>query len=126
MEKKAVLITFNIQSGKFESNYDRNKFFRGLYGWKQTIVKHAERKKEEKRYEYRREGILDEMPHIRVGQSSFIVPENEFRRIQEFFDEWEKKVIWRNIKIILDDFNTAFEEMDEEFEDQRKRRMEID
>ena len=48
IEKKAVLICFNIQSDKFKSNYERNKFFRGLYGWKQMIKK--ERNADKRRY----------------------------------------------------------------------------
>jgi len=112
-EKKAVLFTFSVQSNKFENNYERNKFFRMLYGWKQVIPK------ENKRYEYHREGLLDEMPHEKVDQSSFIVPEDNFDRIEKFFDEWSNKVIWRTFKVLLDkNMEDAFEEFGEEEEDE--------
>lgn len=110
--RKAVLITFNVQSKNFENNTERNKFFRMLYGWKQVVPK------EDKEYVYQREGLLDEMPHARIGKSSFIVPENNFDKIFEFFDEWSKKVIWRNFKVLLEenDFEEMFEKEEEEEE----------
>jgi len=102
---KAILITFSVESKKFESNYERNKFFRGLYGWKQIITK------EKKVYTYKREGLLDEIPHKKIDQSSFIVPEKEFKGIVDFFKEWTDKVIWKNFKILLDeDLDKFFEE----------------
>lgn len=107
MQKKAVLIAFSVQSQKFESNTERNKFFRMLYGWKQVVPK------ENKEYVYQREGLLDEMPHVRIDQSSFIVPENEFDKIFEFFDGWSDKVIWKNFKILLE---KNFEDLKEEEE----------
>ncbi|MFH0711239.1 MAG: hypothetical protein V1944_01545 [Candidatus Aenigmatarchaeota archaeon] len=97
VEKKAVMICFSVRSGEMDSNYERNKFFRGLYGWKQTINKGG------KRYEYRREGVLDEMPYEKVDQSSFIVPENSFEELVKFMDEWHDKVMWRTFKILLED-----------------------
>jgi hypothetical protein len=111
-EKKAVLFCFSVKSEKFESNYERNKFFRGLYGWKQTIPK------EKKTYEYKREGVLDEMPHMKVDQSSFIVPENEFDRIMGFLKEWHNKVIWKTFKVLLEE--SELDNMFEEFEDEEE------
>lgn len=107
MEKKAVLICFSVKSEKFESNYERNKFFRGLYGWKQVIHR------EEKKYVYRRDGLLDEMPHKKIDQSSFIVDTDEFERIMNFFKEWGKKVIWNKFKVLLDEdeFEEIFKEV---------------
>ena len=96
--KKAVLITFSIKSQKFESNYERNKFFRGLYGWKQMI-----RKTKEKVYTYHREGLLDKIPHSKVDQSSFIIPEDEIDKILKFFKEWNDKVMWKIFKILLEE-----------------------
>lgn len=104
-----VLVTFTTRSKNFDSNYDRNKFFRELYGWKQTIPK------EKKTYEYHREGLLDEMPHMKVGQSSFIVPADNFDRLMEFFDEWHNKVMWKTFKVLLD--NSEMKKMFDEFEE---------
>lgn len=120
-EKKAVLISFSVNSSKFESHYERNKFFRGLYGWKQMIRKEviiqkgSKQKSEEKVYTYHREGVLDEMPHKRVDQSSFIVPEDEFEKISRFLKEWHDKVMWKSFKVLLEEsFEDFFEEPEEE------------
>lgn len=121
-EKKVVLITFSVNSQKFESHYERNKFFRGLYGWKQMIRKEVivktgkKPKNEEKVYTYRREGLLDEIPHEKVDQSSFLIPEDDFDRIEKFFDEWHNKVIWKTFKVLLDRDIDEIEE-DEEIEE---------
>lgn len=96
MEKKAILITFSVESKKFSSNYERNKFFRELYGWKQII------KKEEKRYTYRRNGLLDEMPHLKVDQSMFIILEKHMQRMIEFLEDWEDKIRWNKFNVLLD------------------------
>ena len=109
-EKKAVMICFSVRSGEMDSNYERNKFFRGLYGWKQTINKDG------KKYEYHREGILTDMPHEKVDQSSFIVPENSFKEMMEFMQEWQNKVMWKTFKILLED-RDLFSDWDEEEED---------
>lgn len=105
VEKKAILICFSVKSSKFESNYERNKFFRTLYGWKQIITKSEGKKK----YTYRREGLLDDIPHKKVDQSSFIVDLSDFERVIDFFEEWEDKVIWNTFKVLLDE--DVFEEI---------------
>lgn len=97
MEKKAILITFSVKSKKFDSNYERNKFFRGLYGWKQII------KKEEKKYTYRRNGLLDEMPHLKVDQSMFIIMEKHMQKMMEFLDDWEDKINWNKFDVLLNE-----------------------
>lgn len=119
-EKKAVLITFSVKSSKFESHYERNKFFRGLYGWKQTIRKgvivKSGQQTQEKVYEYHREGLLDEIPHEKVDQSSFIVPEDEIKKVVQFMREWHDKVMWKSFKVLLED--------EDIFENFRKQMME--
>lgn len=71
-------------------------------------------KKEEKFYTYRREGLLDEVPHKKVDQSSFIVPEDDSERITSFMEKWHNKVIWKTFKVLLDeDFENFFEEGEE-------------
>jgi len=68
-------------------------------------------KKEEKVYTYRREGLLDEIPHKKVDQSSFIVPEDDFERITRFLKEWHDKVMWKTFRVLLDeDLDDFFEE----------------
>jgi len=117
-EKKAILVCFSVKSEKFESYYERNKFFRGLYGWKQMIrkeisVEKGKQKTREKVYTYKRGGLLDEIPHIKVDQSSFIVEQDDFNKIMNFFEEWHDKVIWKNFKILLNE-----SEMGEFFEEE--------
>lgn len=102
MEKKAVLICFNVRSEKFGSNYERNKFFRGLYGWKQMIKKETADGKE-KTYVYDRGGLLDEIPHKKVDQSSFFIDNDDADEIFRFFDEWADKVMLNAFKVILED-----------------------
>ena len=97
IKRRAILITFSVATKKFKSNYERNKFFRQLYGWKQTI------RKEEKIYTYRRQGILDEVPHIKVDQSMFIITRKHLERIREFLDGWEDKVRWKMFDVILNE-----------------------
>jgi len=102
MEKRAILICFNVRSEKFESNYERNKFFRGLYGWKQMIKKETS-DGEKKTYVYEREGLLDEIPHKKVDQSSFFVDMDDAEEIFSFFEEWTDKVMLNAFKVILED-----------------------
>jgi hypothetical protein len=115
--KKAVLICFSVKSGRFESRYERNKFFRELYGWKQTITKEkivaGKPKVQKKVYTYRRGGLLDEVPHKRIDQSTFIVEPDCFDRIEQFFKEWDDKVIWRTFKVLLDEDLGDFFEKEE-------------
>lgn len=92
----AILICFDSDADKFDSDYERTKFFRGLYGWNQVI------RKGESVYEYHREGLLNEIPHIKVESSAFIVALKEMRRILDYFDEWSDKVTWRTFKVLLD------------------------
>lgn len=100
MDKPAVLIRFNTNQDKFDSNYERNQFFRGLHGWKQVIVKKTQKtiapdgteRTIEQRYVYPRSGLLDEVQHVKVADSAFIVAMEDMKRMQTFFHEWEKQV----------------------------------
>jgi len=91
----AILISFDTDTEKFESLSERNRFFWGLHGRRQTIIKN------EKRYEYEREGLLDEIPHIKVDNSVFIVAMEHMKRMMEFFDGWEDKVEVKTFPVLL-------------------------
>ena len=95
--KTAILITFHSQSEKFKSASERNKFFSELYGRKQIVPK------EKKKYVYYREGLLDEIPHIKVDNSVFIVAMEHMKRMEQFFKEWEDKVIVRKFPVLLEE-----------------------
>ena len=118
IKKKAVIITFSTKTDK---NSDRTKFFKQLYGWEQTIPG------KKKNYEYHREGFLEKIRHKKVAQSSFIVPEDEFDKVMEFFEQWHKEVITNAFKILLED-QDIFEEFDRqmrELDEQENEEEEI-
>ena len=91
----AILISFDTDAEKFESAYERNKFFTELHGRKQIIIK------QNKRYEYRREGLLDEVPHLKVANSVFIIMQEHMRMMEQFFNGWEDKVMFRSFPVLL-------------------------
>ncbi len=93
----AILISFDINSQKFESLSERSKFFEELYGRKQVI------KREKKVYKYYREGLMDDIPHIKVDNSVFIVAMKQMQKMMEFFDEWEDKVMLKTFPVLLDE-----------------------
>ncbi len=92
----AILISFDTVKEKFESTTERNKFYRELHGWKQIVVKKS------KKYEYNREGLMNEIPHIKVSDSVFIVAMEHMKRMMNFFDEWEDKVELKTFPVLLD------------------------
>ncbi len=96
-ESVAILISFNTKSEKFDSAYERNKFYRKLYGFKQVV------KKEKKTYTYRKEGLLDEMPHMKIADSTFVIARDHINQIRRFFSDWEDKVMWKTLKVLLDE-----------------------
>ena len=101
----AVLISFDTNIQKFESPYERNKFFAELHGRKQIVVKQG------KRYEYRREGILDEIPNLRVDDSIFIIMQEHMKMMERFFGGWEDKVMFRSFPVLLN--NRDMRELEE-------------
>jgi len=106
ISKRGFIITFTMKSGGGEKrNSEKTKFFKELYGWTQTI---PGKKKE---YEYHREGVLDEVPHKKIAQSAFIIPEEDIDKIEDFFEQWQKKVIWNPFKVLIED-DSIFEEFD--------------
>ena len=92
----AVIITFDTIPQRFDSDYERNKFFRELHGWNQVVPSGG------KRYEYRRSGLLDEVPHIKVADGAFIVAMEHMKRMEHFFNEWHDKVHCEMMKIMMD------------------------
>jgi methionine aminopeptidase len=106
MRKKAVLIAFTLKSSKLSSSYEKVKFFKALYGWKQVVSS------KKSRYEYERPGLLKGIPHVKVDQSSFLVQEEDLEKIVSFFEEWADKVIWKSFKVLLEE---DLEEMLDEY-----------
>jgi hypothetical protein len=96
-DNTAILISFDTQREKFESLSERNRFFWELYGRKQVVIKQSGR------YEYDREGLLEEMPHIKVASSVFIIAMENMKRMTEFFKEWQDKVEFESFPVLLDE-----------------------
>lgn len=92
----AILISFDMDCSKFDSNYERNRFFRGLYGWDQVI------RKNNNVYHYHREGVMNDVPHIKVDNSVFIVAMEEMQRILDYFNGWENKIHWKTFQVLLE------------------------
>ncbi len=97
--KPTVLIRFKTDTNKFNSNYERNQFFRGLHGWKQIVIKRTRQTHGpngvsviEQRYVYPRSGLLNEVDHVKVADSAFIVAMEDMKTMMNFFKEWEEKV----------------------------------
>lgn len=115
INQKGVMFTFSVKTEKV-SNSEKTKFFKELYGWTQTVPGGK------KKYVYHREGVLDDIPHEKVDQSAFIIPENEAEKMMEFFDEWSKKVMFRTFKVLLDDeedfFNGSIKERIKKLEEE--------
>ncbi len=92
----AILICFTTKKENFSSASERNRFYWGLYGRKQIVIR------EGKKYEYFREGILDGIPHIKVDNSVFIVAERYLSKIIEYFNHWKRKVEIKIYPVMLD------------------------
>ena len=89
-----VIITFHTR-GNFESDYERNKFFRGLYGWKQIVPKN------DKRYLYHRAGLLDEIEHEKIADSVLLVAVKDMHRIIRYFQQWDDKVECKAMEVVV-------------------------
>lgn len=95
--QKAVLISYDARSDRFDSMYERNKFYRGLFGYKQTV------RRNDKVYHYEKGGLLDEVPHIKVEDSVFIIRRTHVEKFQTYFQEWSGKVEVQTFNIKLED-----------------------
>jgi len=97
MSQKASLLTYDTDSKKFDSVYERNKFYRGLFGYTQTVKKNG------KTYQYEKDGILDEIPSVRIDDSVFIIAKTRCEEVKEYFSDWGDKVSYRLFTVVLED-----------------------
>ncbi len=95
-DRTAILISFDTIKDRFKSASERNRFYWELYGRRQVVVKKSGR------YEYNRTGLLEEIPHIKVANSVFIIAMEHLKRMLEFFNEWEDKVTFKTFPVLLD------------------------
>lgn len=96
-EEKAALLTYNTNREYFDSVYERNKFYRGLFGYKQTVKKNG------KTYEYEKDGLMDEVPNTRIDDSVFIFGKRYVERVEEYFKKWENKVSHHIFTVVVQD-----------------------
>ncbi len=95
--EEASIVTYNTKREKFESMYERNQFYRGLFGYKQTVKRNG------KEYKYEKDGLMDEIPNIRIDDSVFIIAKNNTDKIQEYFHEWEDKISHHIFTVLIDE-----------------------
>lgn len=93
---EASLLTYSTERQNFDSVYERNKFYRGLFGYKQTVKKNG------KTYEYDKDGLMDRIPNIRIDDSVFIIAKKRTPEVKDYFVEWEPKVSYHIFKVILE------------------------
>jgi hypothetical protein len=95
-EQTAILISFDTVKERFESASERNRFYWELHGRKQVVIKQSGR------YEYQKEGLLEEIPNIPVSDSVFIIAMEHMKRMMQFFKEWQDKVEFETFPVLLD------------------------
>lgn len=95
--EEASLLTYSTERDEFESVYERNKFYRGLFGYRQTVKKNG------KEYNYEKKGVIDEVPSVRIDDSVFIIKKSFISKVEEYFSEWGDKVTYRLFTVLLDD-----------------------
>jgi hypothetical protein len=96
-EKEASLLTYNTVREKFESVYERNKFYRGLFGYRQTVRKNG------KEYEYDKDGLMDRICCVRIDDSVFVVAKQAIEEVEEYFSDWGDRVNYRLFRVVLED-----------------------
>ena len=94
--EKVAIITFDIKTKKFKSRYEVNKFFRGLYGWEQTVPGNK------KKYHYHRCGVLDRVPHAKIADSVLLVAFKNLRDILNYLRQWEEKIDYEIISMMME------------------------
>jgi len=97
VEDPASLLTYTTHRDKFESMYERNQFYRGLFGYKQTVKRNG------KKYEYEKDGLMDEVPNIRIDDSVFIVSREHTEPVRVYFQDWGVKVSHHIFKVMVED-----------------------
>jgi hypothetical protein len=111
-EEEASLLTYNTHREEFESVYERNKFYRGLFGYKQTVKKNG------KKYEYEKDGLMDEIPNVRIDDSVFIISCNRVQKVEDYFLDWGEKVSHHIFTVLIEDRNIINQIKGEDKEDE--------
>lgn len=93
----ASLLTYKTHRDRFDSMYERNQFYRGLFGYKQTVKRNG------KTYEYDKDGLMDEVPNVRIDDSVFIIHRDCRDEVEAYFVEWGEKVTHHIFRVVIED-----------------------
>ena len=81
------------------SSYTYQKLFRAIYGYTQNVSKGGG-----KSYKYYRKGVLSNIPYIRPGKNSVIIPPSAFNQLSTFLKtgknpthHWKEKGDWKAV-----------------------------
>lgn len=90
---KAKLITYSLINQQISA---QNQFRKELNGHN-DVSHHG-------RYKYRREGLLDKIPHIKPSRGTIIVPTKEFAKIINLIKKYDAKMKVFDIQIDKSEF----------------------
>jgi hypothetical protein len=115
---KYVKYKFIFNNDIKHSSYLYQKVFRSIYGYHQNVTK-----KDKKVYTYFRKGVVSDIPYIRPGKNSIIIPIGKEQKLIDFFEtginpthRWKDKGDWKvnceinNIEIDLKSIVLSLEE----------------
>lgn len=97
------MYAYDAKGKRFDSRSERNKFYRGLFGYKQTV------RRNNKVYRYEKPGLLGTIPHIKVEDSVFIVHRGRRQPFTQYFSSWAGKVDVKTFNMILEDNDDALQ-----------------
>lgn len=90
---KGYFIKYNfvLPNDISHSSYTYQKLFRGIYGYTQNVTKSGG-----KVYKYHRKGVLSDIPFIKAGKNSVIIPQKSFASLDVFFKTGKNPShVWR-------------------------------
>lgn len=96
-EELGNLVGFTINAGT--SPADRRRFFRALYGWRD--------KSQFGKYEYEREGLLSNIPYVRLTRGVFVVAQENKLKVKRFL-KGKATVITREVVLTAKDKKILF------------------
>jgi len=90
---KGKIVVFRLPPRTY--NTEISKFCQRFYG--QNTSSH------QGKYIYRRKGLLEEIPHIKLIRGALIVLENDIETIVNFLEAYNAEIHVRTIKLTTDD-----------------------
>lgn len=96
-DEAAVLFTYEAPLERFDSRSERNRFYRGLFGYRRTV------RRNDRVYRYEKSGLMGDIPHIKVADSVFIIHRDNLQKVETYLDKWVGKVSYDVYRIRLED-----------------------